>query len=420
MDVFYKAELDFLIRTFEKFRLRVQLLCQSDGPETVKKLDLGLRRLLGMKTEYTVLMEKSLPQVAERVVYKIKDPFQCSYVFLRLPETEEGTILCVGPYLSRSYEKKEIMELAEETSISPKRFRQVETYYKRLPILPDNSPLYTVLDTLCGILWEDGNYSIKDINQEFLVDEEELPPEEVPEDPEDPEQMAWTMQLLEERYAMENEMMWAVSQGLIHKAEAMASQFSSMPMEERLSDPLRNVKNYGIILNTLLRKAAERGGVHPLYLDEISSDFAIRLERSAVMDQCSKLMEEMLKSYCRLVNRHAIQKYSPTIQKAMIQIDSDISGNLSLKALAGLQNLNASYFSALFKKETGQTVTEYITGKRVRLAMQLLATTELQVQTIAQHCGILDVNYFCKVFRRMTGKSPKQYRKEVRMQVAAK
>ena len=42
--------------------------------------------------------------------------------------------------------------------------------------------------------------------------------------------------------------------------------------------------------------------------------------------------------------------------------------------------------------------------------MRLLATTKLQIQTIAQHCGILDVHYFSKVFKKSVGVTPKQYR----------
>ena len=47
----------------------------------------------------------------------------------------------------------------------------------------------------------------------------------------------------------------------------------------------------------------------------------------------------------------------------------------------------------------------------MRLAANLLLTTRLQVQTIAQHCGFLDVNYFSRTFRHVTGCSPSEYRK---------
>ena len=53
--------------------------------------------------------------------------------------------------------------------------------------------------------------------------------------------------------------------------------FEAMQLEMRGSSPLRSAKNYSIIMNTLLRKAAENGGVHPVYLDRVSSEFAIKM-----------------------------------------------------------------------------------------------------------------------------------------------
>ena len=118
----------------------------------------------------------------------------------------------------------------------------------------------------------------------------------------------------------------------------------------------------------------------------------------------------MFKSYCRLVKVHSTKNYSNTIQKVIVYIDSDLTANLSLSAIAESQNLNASYLSSLFKKETGKTLTEYVNEKRINSAIQLLKNTKLQIQTIAQHCGIFDVQYFSKIFKKITGKTPKEFR----------
>ena len=66
-----------------------------------------------------------------------------------------------------------------------------------------------------------------------------------------------------------------------------------------------------------------------------------------------------------------------------------------------------------FKKETGKTLTEYVNGKRIEQAVFLLNSTRLQVQTIAQHCGISDVNYFTRLFKATLGKTPKEYRDSI-------
>ena len=215
---------------------------------------------------------------------------------------------------------------------------------------------------------------------------------------------------LEERYIIENQFLKAVSQGLYLKAEQIIKDLATMSFEQRTTDSLRNLQNYCIILNTLLRKAAESGAVHPLHIDRISSDFAKKIEAVTSLESGAKLQQEMTRKYCLLVRNHSMKGYSLLTQKAVIEIDSDLTADLSLNALAKFLNINASYLSKLFKKETGSTLTEYVNRKRIEHGIFLLNTTTLQIQTIAQYCGIPDINYFTKLFKRQVGKTPTEYR----------
>ena len=56
-------------------------------------------------------------------------------------------------------------------------------------------------------------------------------------------------------------------------------------------------------------------------------------------------------------------------------------------------------------------VAEYVNTKRIEKAKHLLRSTNIQVQNIAQNCGILDVNYFTKIFKKYTDKTPNEFRK---------
>ena len=163
-------------------------------------------------------------------------------------------------------------------------------------------------------------------------------------------------------------------------------------------------------MNTLLRKAAENGGVHPIYIDSISSSYAKRIEELSSTDGTGKFMVEIFRAYSNLVKNHSISKFSPAVQKTIVTVDSDLTADLSLNALSALNNVSAGYLSTLFKNETGQTLTEFVNRRRIKMAKKLLKTTNLQVQTIAQHCGILDVQYFTKLFKKYEGKTPKEYR----------
>lgn len=105
--------------------------------------------------------------------------------------------------------------------------------------------------------------------------------------------------------------------------------------------------------------------------------------------------------------------YSLLIRKVLTRIDYDLTADLSLKTQADLLNVNASYLSTLFKKETGTTLTDYVNKKRVDNAIFLLNSTNMQIQTIAQYCGIPDVNYFTKIFKKYISQTPKEYRESV-------
>ena len=167
-------------------------------------------------------------------------------------------------------------------------------------------------------------------------------------------------------------------------------------------------------MNTLLRKAAENGSVHPIHIDRVSSDFAKKIELQTSEKGVSTLIKEMARKYTLLVKNHSMQGYSTLVRKALIQIDSDLSADLTLRTLSALLDVNPSYLSTVFKKETGQTLTEYVTGKRIEHAIFLLNCTNMQIQTIAQYCGIPDICYFTKIFKKIVGKSPSEYKNTIR------
>jgi YesN/AraC family two-component response regulator len=217
------------------------------------------------------------------------------------------------------------------------------------------------------------------------------------------------MKMLETRYDGERRLMQAVSQGVAHKADQIISSSSELVLEMRVPDPVRNMKNYVIITNVLLRKAAEQGGVHPFYIDGVSSSFAKRLEQIKTVEEGIAMQHEMVYTYSTLVKNHSMKKFSLLVQKVITLIDFDLTADLSLSKQAELLNVNASYLSALFKKETGMTLTEFVNKKRIDHAAFLLSSTNLQIQTIAQNCGIYDVNYFTKMFKTSIGKTPIEY-----------
>lgn len=86
--------------------------------------------------------------------------------------------------------------------------------------------------------------------------------------------------------------------------------------------------------------------------------------------------------------------------------------HLNVSALAAELNCSRDYLSHLFVKETGKTLTRYINEQRIKGAREALVTTSLTISEIAWACGFADTGYFCRVFRKLMGISPGDYRKK--------
>lgn len=114
-------------------------------------------------------------------------------------------------------------------------------------------------------------------------------------------------------------------------------------------------------------------------------------------------------------NHSSIHPINPikneSIQKALRYIDSELTKpSLSMKDLARHVHLNPSYASVLFKEETKQTFSDYVTQQRLLKAKQLLNETNQKIYEISENTGFSSSKYFVKVFRELEGMTPKEYR----------
>ncbi len=392
----------FLRKILEKRRLQTHLITLDNPPE--QPLDLGLRKVLGLQEEYRSLMKNMLSDARHNVIYRYTDRFFCSYFFLLLPDSPEAII--AGPYTSVSITRQHLLEMADTMKWPPWILSRLEQFYDQLPAIPDSLPLLNLFSAFGETIWGSSDA----FRVEFMDEAAAPPPDAYPQ--EAPEDLPFLdMQVMETRYQFENQLMEMVSRGQVHRVEAFAEVLSPKMFESRVADPVRNLKNYCIICNTLLRKAAEQGGVHPVYLNRISSDFAARIETLHNQTAGLTFLPEMVRSYCRLVQKHTSESYSPPVRKAVLLIENDLTRDLGLNAVAKDLAVSPGYLSSLFKKETGSTFTEFVTQRRMEYGKHLLETTAMQVQTVAQHCGIPDVNYFSKCFKKHFGVTPRAFRK---------
>lgn len=401
----YDRELDFLKGILSQYKIPVHFIKEScsDFPP----VDLGLRRLVRPDFDYAKELELLFALVKEKVVYRVSDELFCSYIFMRLPD---NSIISVGPFALTEVSHSKLLKYTAEKIINRKWLPFLEKYFSSVPYITNEKAVLAPIGTFASYLW-DGDFTLNFFESKAL---KKFSPLFASEPTNSREEKAFDINIIEKRYEAENLLMQEISKGRTHKVESMLSNFTKSTVEERTAEPTRNAKNYLIILNTVMRKSAEQASVHPIHIDRASSVFAKKIENLRSWEDVSALCREMAISYCQLVKEHSLKGYTATVQKVISRIDYDLTADLSLGAIAQILDINPSYLSTLFKKETGQTLTDFVAKKRIDHAIFLLKSTELTISDVCRLCGIADNNYFAKLFKKHTGKTPIQYRKEYR------
>lgn len=402
----YTAQLQFARKLLKNMNIATHVAV-NPAVNISKEIDCGLRALLFGQDNYKAFLQNSMSDAKDNTIYRFFDEYYCHYIFMRLPSPDAESYFFIGPYLFQSPPEDVLQN--KFGALSDDITQQLQQYYSALPTIENETLLLTVATTLGQTLWgSDENFSTEFV--EYAIPDRSEPFPVISQLPDGREQK-FPLEVLEKNYANEKLLMDAVSQGKLHKVNVIASTVFNNGTEARLSDSLRNRKNYLVILKTLLRKAAEQGGVHPIHLHKASSYYAGKIENLGSVKESFSLQEEMIREYCLLVKRHSLSRYSYVVGRAITIINYDLQADLSLKSISEQLNVSPAYFSGLFKKECGCTLTDYVNNMRLERAIELLHKSENQVQSIAYECGFQDPNYFIRLFKKHTGMTPGQYRK---------
>lgn len=123
-------------------------------------------------------------------------------------------------------------------------------------------------------------------------------------------------------------------------------------------------------------------------------------------------LDSFVNTYIGLLQAKGHKNIRNDVMEALQFIEEHYNDDISLSDVAGYINISKNHLSFLFKKETGQTFSDYLIQYRINRAKELLESREKYTVTeIAEMTGFHDTGYFSKVFKKTTGISPNQYKK---------
>jgi AraC-like DNA-binding protein len=311
-----------------------------------------------------------------------------------------GFIL-IGPFISSTSVIEFLSDMITQNRLPVSQRQQLTGFYKSLSVITSNEykSIGSLLVNLCEHKYIESeliktNIVIPPINKEQLK-----------------ENLDERKQIIEKRYEEEKKLMDAITRGDKEAVGQLAKgSINILDFSNRIPEsPIRSAKNISLVLNTLCRIAAERGNLHPVYIHNISEKFAILIERAPNLNQLINIVTIMADEYCDLVNAYSTKSYSPIVKKAVDYINYNLENQLTLNGIAAILHINPSVLSRKFKEDTSMNMIDYINHKRVDEAKYYLQRGNVSITDVAFMVGFNDLNYFTRVFKKITSLTPSQY-----------
>lgn len=173
---------------------------------------------------------------------------------------------------------------------------------------------------------------------------------------------------------------------------------------------LRSHKNFAIATITLTTRYATDGGLAPEIAYPLSDLYIQTLEELKDRNSVISLLFNAVTDFAERVQKSKGLNYSKPITISTGYIYNNLySESLTVSSIANKVAMHPNYLSNLFKKEVGLTIHEYIQIKKIEEAKKLIAYSEYNLAEVYTLLNFYDQSHFTKVFKKITGLTPKEF-----------
>lgn len=203
---------------------------------------------------------------------------------------------------------------------------------------------------------------------------------------------------------------------LTRQVEGLVQEMISIAQEERkLYDTLT-----GIVQRALTREMTKTRFLHVLLelfsvVCEARDEPLTALQMSDWYERtapCRYAMEAVALYRDALQELYLRRNHSAQVLRAIAYIHKHYAEDIKIRDIADSVGYSPNYLGSCFKKECGQTLVDYIHHYRITQAKRLLRATDEPLSVIVERVGFSDENYFGRIFKRMTGQSVGQFRRQ--------
>lgn len=192
---------------------------------------------------------------------------------------------------------------------------------------------------------------------------------------------------------------------LVEKVNELAEKHDALPLEDAKMEALALT----FAMHQVAKQQLEHAEKSPRLAEQIE-----RLQRLSTEKAVKEWTKEQAGRFLLLYDAWRLHNQEGIIRRSLEFLDKHYMEDCTLTDLANRVHVTPAYFSKLFKKETGDNYSTYLTKLRMQKAVLLLVHSDMKVFEIASSVGYDDPNYFTNVFRMLFKMSPSDYRKQLK------
>ena len=173
---------------------------------------------------------------------------------------------------------------------------------------------------------------------------------------------------------------------------------------------LEVIKVRAMELSVMISRAALDGGADQTKIFDINIKFLGEFFNYETIEEVCWALTDILRKFTKETFEFSNVKHVDLMSKAVSYVKTNYMRKLTLNEVADYVFLSPSYFSKIFKEEMNYYFNDYLSHVRVEKSKALLLTERISLVDIAANVGFYDQSYFNKVFKKITGVTPKKFR----------